>query len=240
MLFNTTDLGKREKNQDASSAFSVEYEGNAMHVAIAADGVGSFRDSEIASGFAVKFFERFFEEKKSVLFSLGFDDLELELFSKANELHERLKYIAETKGYEYGTTLTLALTIENSYIVIQVGDSRCYLYQNSYLKKITKDQNVKMLKEEGRMEDSNAKDNALLQCLGRGEMVPKLYDGILEDKFTLLVCTDGLTSLLSFDEITKTLSSNQSLEGKIKSLIERSRRKGEEDNISACVISKEG
>ena len=231
-----TSIGKREENQD--SFFSKIFEEEHMAAAAVCDGVGSFKESSLCSQFITGSLEKFFEEQKGSFGELSLEELELLFYSKIKEIHNKLLYIAKEQGVSYGSTLTLFVQIENTYIVLQVGDSRCYLYQAGSLRQITKDQTLAEKEKAAGISDDldNHKGSVLLQCLGHGQAEPALYDGILENRFSVLLCTDGLINHLSSKEISKVLKDDKDAVTKLNILSDMSRRAGEEDNITAILI----
>lgn len=218
-----THIGERPDNQDSIMAYSDEKLG--IFAAAVADGVGSFDDSSVCSKFITAYLEKFFDENKSEICSMEFADLEPFLYSKVKELHDTLIYIAKEKNISYGSTLTLFLLIENTYFVVQVGDSRCYIYQDGALRQITKDQTLSDNK------------SVLLQAMGHSQIEPMLYDGIIGDKFMVLICSDGLTNEISQVDIQSVLKMDIASSEKLEILLDMAKNAGERDNISAVLIN---
>ena len=221
-----TKIGERSNNQDSLMSF-VEEKLHICAIAVA-DGVGSYEESDICSQFVTAFLEKFINDEKETIKGMLLEDLEILLYNKVKEVHNRLLYIAKEKGIKYGTTLTLCLIVENTFIVVQVGDSRCYIYQNAVLRQITKDQTLKERK------------NVLLQALGHSQIEPMLYDGVLEGQYEILLCTDGLTNELEPGDIRKVLKAGYSEKEKLETLADMASRAGEKDNISAIIIKNNG
>ena len=215
-------IGQRPDNQDSLMVYSGS---KSMFAAAVADGVGSFDESSVCSQFITTFLEKFLEEEKERILELSLEELEMVLYETVKDLHDKLLYIANEKKINYGSTLTFFLIVENTYIVVQIGDSRCYIYENGVLRQITKDQTVKK------------KKSVLLQALGHSQIEPMIYDGIIADKYIVLLCTDGLTNEISSNDIRGVLRMNASNSEKLEILLDMAKNAGEEDNISAILIN---
>lgn len=229
---------ERDKNQDDHLVKKLEEEGCEVFVAAVADGVGSFEDSELASSYTIKVISEWIEKTGAKkLNEMRIEDIEKLLKNEVVNVHNQLITLAQKKDLHYGTTLTLMLIIENSYIVVQVGDSRCYLYQDHIIRQITRDQTLAAKKRrEGQAVEDKKEESTLLQCIGQGHMNPVIYDGILVHGFNILLCTDGLSNSLSHKYIAETIKLNQSEKRKLELLAKEARSNGESDNITGILI----
>ena len=235
-----TDLGKRKDNQDSLLAMTLRSGGSDCIIAAVADGVGSLADSRLASQFLTARLRKYFDEVGEALFKGSFVNIQHSIYTKLIEAHDEMRHVAQDKGYEYGTTLTLLVVIENSYIVYQVGDSRCYCMSEGVVRQITRDQTVAEKERDLGIEIVNQSDDVkrstILQCFGKGGMQPDVYTGILGPNFKLLVSTDGLTNNMRNREILSELSRTETTKHKLENLITTARGKGERDNISAILV----
>ena len=156
-------------------------------------------------------------------------------------------FIQENNGERSGSTMALLCISpeKKEAVASNVGDSKVFLYRKSELKKISEDHNqAQTLVNLGMITEDEArthKDKSkLTQHLGifQDEMVlePYITDNIIIEKDDLfMICSDGLTDMLSYDEIGNILNENISLKDKCKKLVEKANEKGGEDNITVVL-----
>ncbi|HET8912492.1 MAG TPA: protein phosphatase 2C domain-containing protein [Ktedonobacteraceae bacterium] len=148
-----------------------------------------------------------------------------------------------SRGDTMGTTLTATLVMAGIAYVVQVGDSRCYLYRPPVgLQQITRDHSmVALLVEAGIIERSavytHPARNQIYRCLGEQALVE--VDGYtlsLAANDILLLCSDGLWEMVHDPQLASLLSAS-SLDPSIiaRKLVQAALTNGGEDNISAIV-----
>ena len=235
--FSITDTGIiRETNQDYLFA-SEKSVGNLPNLFIVADGMGGHRAGDYASRHTV---ERIVasitrsEEEKPI-------SILKEAIDKANEL-----LIAESKRDEtksgMGTTLVIASIFDNIMYVAHVGDSRLYICGQS-IRQITRDHSLVnemiLMGEISEQEAKNHPDkNVITRAIGVKEHVEADYFEVeLTNDELILLCTDGLTNMVSDDEIQKILVNDEILENKAEKLIKRANKNGGSDNITVMIIN---
>ena len=235
--FSITDTGIiRETNQDYLFA-SEKSVGNLPNLFIVADGMGGHRAGDYASRHTV---ERIVasitrsEEEKPI-------SILKEAIDKANEL-----LIAESKRDEtksgMGTTLVIASIFDNIMYVANVGDSRLYIGGQS-IRQITRDHSLVnemiLMGEISEQEAKNHPDkNVITRAIGVKEHVEADYFEVeLTNDELILLCTDGLTNMVSDDEIQKILVNDEILENKAEKLIKRANKNGGSDNITVMIIN---
>lgn len=235
--FSITDTGIiRETNQDYLFA-SEKSVGNLPNLFIVADGMGGHRAGDYASRHTV---ERIVasitrsEEEKPI-------SILKEAIDKANEL-----LIAESKRDEtksgMGTTLVIASIFDNIMYVANVGDSRLYICGQS-IRQITRDHSLVnemiLMGEISEQEAKNHPDkNVITRAIGVKEHVEADYFEVeLTNDELILLCTDGLTNMVSDDEIQKILVNDEILENKAEKLIKRANKNGGSDNITVMIIN---
>ena len=228
--FAQTDLGLvREGNED-----SAIYCANLIAVA---DGMGGHAGGEVASAIAINALAQLLP----VISDLEIDtdsreDLFLNItYEIDSQILEKSKQLPELAGM--GTTLT-ALTISGDNVeLLHIGDSRCYRYRDNKLAQLSYDHTVMQeLLDQGRLTPEEVFDHPQRSLLTQALMGDSGLDPILvsyeikaDDKF--LLCSDGLTNLLSDYEITKIIESKTDND-LIASLISEVKAKGAPDNIT--------
>lgn len=146
---------------------------------------------------------------------------------------------------QMGSTLALAVLSGSSYHIFNLGDSRIYLYAENSLTQLSKDHTeTQSLVDMGIVlsgRDPSAKDGALVQYLGipAEEMILKPHSatGTLHQGERLLLCSDGLTDMLSDDKIVFLLSQSGTPEELALRLTHAAEKAGGKDNVTALVIS---
>ncbi|HEV8268311.1 MAG TPA: Stp1/IreP family PP2C-type Ser/Thr phosphatase, partial [Thermoanaerobaculia bacterium] len=244
--FGLTDVGrKRRHNEDAYLLDSDR------GLFVVADGMGGHAAGEVASRITVESIQEFIagtEEEHENTWPFGFNNrYSLEgnrlttAVERANEKVMRaVQNRPELKGM--GTTVVAALFDASRATLVHVGDSRAYLYRNGELKRLTDDHSwVQEQVNAGILSEDEAKTHPLKNVVTRAlGGAPHVAVDLIEvpvqpgDRFIL--CSDGLTGMVSDEEITDRLSSGEPLEKIIRGLIEHANERGGIDNITAIVV----
>ena len=150
----------------------------------------------------------------------------------------------DSKGM--GTTLVVAIRTRDYVLFGNIGDSSGFVYKNGKLVKVTKDHTlVNLLVSTGELTEEEAKyhprKNVLMRALGANNPIEiDIFDVDISVR-GILLCSDGLTNMLTFEQIEKVLNSKDSIEEKIIKLIRKSNSRGGTDNISiAYLVSEDG
>ena len=228
--FAQTDLGLvREGNED--SALISE------NLIAVADGMGGHAGGEVASAIAINSLV----ELLSVL-----DSTEIDLDSKddlfVNITHQIDAKILQSSKDDpelsgMGTTLTALNISENNVCLLHVGDSRCYRYRDKKLEQLSIDHTVMQeLIDQGRLSPdevaSHPQRSLLTQALmGDSGITPILINFQIKSGDKFLLCSDGLSNVLSNYEIIKIIEANSD-EQVIPALIAAVKEKGAPDNIT--------
>jgi PPM family protein phosphatase len=146
----------------------------------------------------------------------------------------------ETAGM--GTTLTTACIVGPYALLAHAGDSRCYLYREGELRRLTTDHTVaRRLVERGELDAEEAAqsrwNHVLWKVLG-GSNVPVEPDLSIVEVFPgdfLLLCTDGITKHLNDDRLAEMLADGRSAASICRSLIQAANDEGGSDNVTAVV-----
>jgi len=228
--FAQTDLGLvREGNED-----SAIYGANLIAVA---DGMGGHAGGEVASAIAINALAQLLPVITDSEIDIDSrEDLFLNItYEIDSQILEKSKQTPELAGM--GTTLT-ALNISGDTVeLLHIGDSRCYRYRDNKLEQLSYDHTVMQeLLDQGRLTPEEVFDHPQRSLLTQALMGDSGLDPILvsyeikaDDKF--LLCSDGLTNLLSDYEITKIIESKTDND-LIAALIAEVKAKGAPDNIT--------
>ncbi len=232
-----TDIGKiRPHNEDAVKI----YKNQNCTIVVIADGMGGHEAGEVASAMVLNIIEEHFNE------DLIFNDSEVlrkwlkQLLQQVNE--NILSYIEEHHlSHGMGTTAIVAVMTESFIAFAHIGDSRAYVLSHDQLRQITKDHTfVRKLVEEGKLSEQEAKNhphrNIIMNALGVNKSLT--FDYLVLERYQLdaiLLCTDGLTSMVDDQEILSILNEKRSTEEKVNLLIELANRNGGTDNISVAL-----
>ena len=238
-VFVTSDIGKtRQINEDFYYASNPN---DPVKLYIVADGMGGYNGGEIASKLATETAYNYilsnFEKSKGDKESL------LSLVKSSSKYANMIVYEKSRENKELknmGTTLDICLIYENKAFISHIGDSRIYRIRKEFMRKLTKDHSyVQQLLDEGKItkEESinHPKKNMLVKALGCTEYIEPdvTIKGFIKGDI-ILMCSDGLTNMVSEDEIFKILKENTI--DPSKELIKRANELGGLDNITAIII----
>lgn len=215
-----------------------------------ADGMGGALAGEVASGLAVSVVGSEMATRSSAAREAG-DNLDawcertLVAAVEAANNAIRLEGEANPQRRGMGTTLTIAWVIGDLCVVGQVGDSRAYLFRGGHLKQLTKDQSlVGKLIEDGIITEEEAEKiagkNIILQALGSEEpleVVAERHRLLPGD--ALLLCTDGLSGVVSNKDIEEDLRRGGAPVEVCQRLIALAEKRGGPDNITVLLIRAE-
>lgn len=228
--FAITDIGmKRKVNQDAF------LKDDDLGIFLVADGMGGHRGGEVASQLAVQIIRDFCVDHRNL--PAG-ERINGAINAACEKIFVKAAQNEDLQGM--GTTI-LALLIENGEAVLgQVGDSRGYLFSEGKAWQITEDHSL--LNEElrsGRLVQSQVKDyqfkNVITRSVGyESRVAVDVYRRVIRPGDSFLLCTDGLTGLVSVEEIEKELCKNNPQQG-LQNLVDLANARGGDDNITALI-----
>jgi len=246
-----TDIGrKRQRNEDSYLV------NDKLHLYIVADGMGGHAGGEFASKIAVSTVEEILkgeDRKKANLPEKTYLDTQAKIKGdKAKQEHlkdaiaragsmivRRAAEEPELRGM--GTTSTVVLFMQGKAFVAHVGDSRCYCVRGNKITQITEDHSLvhEQLKS-GLITQEEAKTHQLKNIITRSvgvqedvEVDTVVWKVENEDKYIL--CSDGLSNMVSDLEIEKIVSQNEPEEaGRL--LVEKANQRGGDDNITLIIL----
>lgn len=240
--FYLTDTGKvRSHNED--SVTIVKNSSNEM-LMIVADGMGGHRAGEVASSMVVTHMGARFSELSTIGTKL---DAVNWLKENVDEINDNIiKYGEENPDSSgLGTTVVMALLTNDFLIFCNIGDSSGFVLKNGILHKITKEHTlVNFLVETGELSPEEAlnhpKKNVLMKALGAADKQELDVFDVDPNVDAIMLASDGLTNMLSKDQIEKVLNEEGiNEEEKLIKLIKKCNARGGTDNISIAYLVKE-
>jgi serine/threonine protein phosphatase PrpC len=261
-VFGRTDVGRtREHNEDSfvvadlttdNASLQPEVRTHAVGAKgtlfMVADGMGGAAAGEIASEMATTVI---LDELRTRW--MATDDVRPVTFARALKeatkvANERINQFAlshiEYRGM--GTTATIAGLLGDALYVAQIGDSRAYLVRDGAAVQITKDQSLmQKLVEAGELTEEEAEHsdrrNIILQALGPESTVKvDLTQQQLRRGDTLVLCSDGLSTQISKEQIAGLVSAEPDLVAACKKLIDTANEAGGPDNITVILARFDG
>ncbi len=145
-----------------------------------------------------------------------------------------------------GTTCTVAALVDETLVIAQIGDSRCYVLRDGKLAQVTKDQSLAwQLIEAGAMTAEEAKAfehaNIILQALGVQERVEVVLSQVsLRKGDVALLCSDGLHGPVADEEILAILIAEPNLQRAGEALIQKALDRDGPDNITVVLSRFDG
>ncbi len=256
--YATHDGKVREHNEDfiGTYSFAVEQKPGEAQTGlyIVADGMGGHEAGERASKLVTQTIMDKIHQLQSVPSlkgstrflgqAMSASEILINAVKQANSLLVKARKSA-TSGNDRGTTLTAALIIGNSAIVVNVGDSRTYVFRNGKLQQITKDHSlVASLVSAGLITPEEARShpqrNQVYRTLGdKEDLEVDAFPQVLSAGDLLLLCSDGLWEMVRDESIQAILEHAPSPQSACDALIQAALQAGGEDNVSAIVVRVE-
>jgi protein phosphatase len=237
--FGLTDVGRVRTNNEDTLSFNDE-----LGVMVLADGMGGYNAGEVASGMAVSFvateLARWMVEARHRLSPTHISHGIRWCVDRANQSIVN----TASNNHQYfgmGTTLVVGVFHENCLILGHVGDSRCYRLRSGKLTQLTRDHSL--LQEQidaGLLTVEEAATapgkNLLTRALGaEGPIQVEVHEHQLQEGDVYLMCSDGLTDMLSDTLIGETLQMYEFLPDMATELINRANMAGGRDNIAVLL-----
>ena len=233
-----TDKGSiRELNEDAYAYSTTK---NGLFCVAIADGMGGHNCGEIASRLAadetIKYLselDNISEENVQHILTNSIRMANEIIIDKSNESKER-------QGM--GTTIVLLCAINNKVYIEHVGDSRAYLIRDDELTQLTKDHSyIEELVKIGYLNREEAekhpRKNVITKALGSFEgCEPDFKEVLVMDNDIILLCTDGLTNMISNDEFADVVSKIKAPDRLCEKLVKLALKNGGKDNVTVAAI----
>lgn len=217
------------------------------HMFLVADGMGGHRAGERASAIAVAAIEQFTLNNFRWFFNTDssgaqkvLTQFQIALGQADAQILEQAAENPELKGM--GTTLTMAFQLGAQLCIVHVGDSRAYMYRDGQLHQLTRDHTLvaEMLRKGAINEEQAATHhlrNVITNVVGGPERGVKVEARAFELQAgdRLLLCSDGLTEMVSNEKISATLDAEAVPESAAKALLAQANEAGGRDNITVLV-----
>lgn len=239
--FYFTDPGKvRTHNEDSVTIISNDRKEFVLAIA---DGMGGHKAGEVASSIAINhIIDSFYK-----LDTIGTKEDAINWLRKVveetnKEIFKYAKENPESKGL--GTTLVIAIKTNDYIIYGNIGDSSGFVLKSNTLHKVTKDHTyADVLLKNGKITEETAKTHPgkhmLTRALGANDPIEIDIFDVDTSVNGLFLCSDGLTNMLTIEQIEKILNSNLPIEEAVVKLIRKANSRGGSDNISIAYLKKE-
>lgn len=234
-----TDVGRIRTNNEDAYLMAPERD-----LYIVADGIGGHQAGELAAQAVVTVLPQLIERRLAGLVSPRSQTIEESLRGAITDLSQRLR--AETIDridlQGMGTTVALALLRNGKAHIAHMGDSRIYLQRGDELTQLTADHSVvALLVKSAEITAAEARVHPVRSQLTRyvgmeGEPKPEAQTICLEPGDRLLICSDGLTSMIGDDAIADILCVNAAPVNACRVLVDAANAAGGQDNVTVLVV----
>jgi serine/threonine protein phosphatase PrpC len=228
-----TDTGRQRRDNEDSAYVRVP-------LFVVADGMGGAQAGEVASALAVEEFRRGLPDAEA-----GQATTEQRLAARVQTANRRIYETAQTERDQsgMGTTLTAVYLDGSDLVIAHVGDSRAYVLRNSELTRLTHDHSlVEELMRRGKLTPEQAAEHPQRSIITRAlgiepdvEVDTWSYPARAGD--VVLLCSDGLTSMIDEGLVAQVLRSTPDLEQAGEQLIREANEAGGRDNITVILFA---
>lgn len=242
--FGLTDKGcVRPTNQDVYEI--QEEKENETALLVVCDGMGGANAGNVASRFAA---ESVMGEVAGALKEELNEEKRQALLEKALAAANETVFALASKQPEFrgmGTTLVCALVQKNAATLLNVGDSRAYIFDGETLHQITEDHSyVEEMRRQGKLTAEAAKKHPQKNLITRAVGVDSAVEGDLFEVEVkkgeiLLLCTDGLTGMVEDTKISEILKKENDLIDMADVLLRAAKGNGGRDNITIALYKNE-
>jgi len=246
--FLIAELGRALWVHQASLAqIETKFGRNRGHIFLVADGMGGHQGGEVASALSLTSIESFvldlltrFSNLQATDEQVVLKDFQAALRQADERIFAEVEHHPQLSGM--GTTLTLALVSGRMLFVIHAGDSRCYLFRRNKLRQLTTDHTLaEDLAQRGVIKPGDVRRHrwrhVVTNVLGGSEagVRVEMQKAELETGDVVLICSDGLTDMLTDEQIAAILASEGEPRPACERLVAAANEQGGKDNITAVV-----
>ena len=242
VFYGLSDMGRQRTNNE--DAFVAEQLDDNTVLAVAIDGVGGYEGGEVAAEIAKTEIPEYLHEFRN---GERIELLKQAVVEANNAIFERRQ--TDTERANMSCVLTSALIDKGRKVVdmVHVGDTRMYLFRHGKLRKLSHDHSLIGYREEvGDLTEEEAmhhpQRNVISRDVGSGKHGVEDRDFLEAEEFpllpnsTFLLCSDGLTDLITSKQIESILEQNLLLEEKAQALIDAANEAGGKDNITVVLV----
>lgn len=236
-----TDVGQRRKNNEDYAAYFYNEDGQLL--VLLADGMGGHQAGDIASRSVVENLGALWKQTDALNVTQASDWLWAQIQLENKKIVDQ--WYEDENKYGMGTTIIALVVIRSHVVIAHVGDSRVYLLNEQGIQQITEDHSlINILLKNGEIDEEMAanhpKKNMLTSTVGmEGPMeietcVHKKNSGYF------LLCSDGLSSMLTPEEIYQCVMEEKDLSTAVQRLLLLANDAGGYDNITVALLDCEG
>ena len=246
--FLVADLAKTMRIRHTSLPEpKVQFGDERAHIFLVADGMGGHAAGEYASAMAVTAIEQFTLNSFKWFFHPGGADAQRVLAQFQNALRQAEARIFEVTSEHpdlrgMGTTVTMAYHLEGQLCIVHAGDSRAYMFEEGELRQVTHDHTLAadLLRRGAIKPEDVARHrlrNLITNVVGGNEALHFVESHALQLQAgdRLLLCSDGLTEMLSNGVIAATLRDESDPEAACRSLVAQANEAGGKDNVTVVI-----
>jgi protein phosphatase len=246
-----SDVGRKRKGNEDALVLNPE-----QRLYVVADGMGGHAAGEVASKVAVDAIAEFVEltgGNQEITWPFGLDD---SISYEGNRLktavrHANTRVIEATREsaeYEGMATTVAAVLVDGDVAnLAHVGDSRIYLFSNETIEQLTRDHSwVNEQIENGAISPEQARSHPLRNVVtralgGRPDLVVDIQSRRMATGDMLLLCSDGLTTMVTDEDIARILrEADGDVTKAATALVSEANERGGEDNITVVLLKFEG
>ena len=234
-----TDIGQiRKSNQDFVYASDLAI-GKMPNLYLVADGMGGHQGGGFASRYVAERLVELIREDKT---GQEIPTMRHAIQEVNHELYQKACSFDDLHGM--GTTLVLAMVSDGILYVANIGDSRLYLIGED-IRQVTKDHSwVEEMVAQGKItrdsEQFQMNKNVITRAVGvRDSVTADFFEEELHAGDRILLCSDGLSNMLTAEEIRDIVASRATCQEAALTLLQAGNRKGGKDNISIVLVDPE-
>lgn len=242
-IIGLTNKGNvRSQNQDAF--FCAQEGAGGKILLVVCDGMGGAKAGNVASELAATVFRT--ECQKHIRENTPFSALGDILTRSVNAANAAVYQLSRSSEMlrGMGTTLVGVAVDGDKAVVVNVGDSRCYLVSGAFMRQITRDHSVVQgMVDRGDITPAEARThpnrNLITRAVGTMDRVEcDLFTALLKAGDTLLLCSDGLSGELEDKDIQETITTAETAKEACERLLRRTLEGPARDNVTAVLFRR--
>ncbi|WP_124057655.1 Stp1/IreP family PP2C-type Ser/Thr phosphatase [Vaginisenegalia massiliensis] len=235
-----SSIGKRRTtNQDYADYFTNQFQ---QTIFVLCDGVGGHQAGDVASKLTTEFIGQKFTSLTEAMTAETLQNWLNQTIVEVNHfIYEKSLEKASLEGM--GTTLVVAIKVDNQVLIGHVGDSRAYVYHDGHLRQITEDHSLvneliktgEITPEEG---VNHPRRNVVTRSIGGTDEVEAEFNWISLDQIEILMlCSDGLTNMVSEEDLIQYFAQSRKQGDFGQLLIDAANEAGGADNITVVLVT---